>query len=66
MAVIAIFTYDAKPGRMGDFMAKLQAAAHSKFNSRVRPKVIRLFRRTVPGPDSGPLVLMIEYEDMAA
>jgi hypothetical protein len=65
MAVIAIFTYNVKPGRMGDFIAKLRAA-HSKFNSKLMPKIIRLFRRTVPGPDTGPLVLMIEYENMAA
>jgi hypothetical protein len=66
MAVIAIFTYDVKPGRMGDFMAKLQAAAHSKFNSKVMPKIIRLFRRTVPGPDTGPVVLMNDYENSNA
>jgi hypothetical protein len=66
MAMIAIFTYDVKPGRMGDFTAKLQAAAHSKFNGKVMPKVIRLFRRTVPGPDTGLVALMIEYENMAA
>lgn len=51
---------------MGDVMAKLQAAAHSKFNSKIMPKVIRLFRRTVPGLDNGPLELMIEYENVAA
>ncbi len=27
MAVMAIFTYEVKPGRMGDFMAKLKQAA---------------------------------------
>ena len=66
MAVLAIFTYDVKPGRMKDFMGKLQAAASAKFNSKVMPKGIRLFRRTVPGPDTGPVVLIIEYENMAA
>jgi hypothetical protein len=66
MTVLAIFKYDVKPGRMGDFMAKLEAAAAPRFNSPVMPKSIRLFRSTVPGPDTGPLILMIEYPDMAA
>jgi hypothetical protein len=29
------------------------------------PKSVRLFRSTVPGPDT-ELILMLEYEDMAA
>ncbi|HEX5417270.1 MAG TPA: hypothetical protein VFZ25_16520 [Chloroflexota bacterium] len=66
MAVIAIFTYDVKPGRLGDFLAKLQAAADPKFDSPVMPQSVRLFRSTVPGPDTGPVILMIEYPDMAA
>jgi hypothetical protein len=66
MAVIAIFKYDVKPGRMADFMAKLGEAASPKFNSRAMPKSVRLLRSTVPGPDTGPVILMIEYEDMAA
>ena len=64
MAVFAIFTYDVKPGRMNDFLAKLGEAASLKFNSSVMPKSVRLFRNTVPGPDTGPVI--IEYEDMAA
>jgi len=64
--VLAIFKYDVKPGRMADFMAKLQAAADTKFNSPVMPAAVRLFRSTVPGPDTGPVILMIEYPDMAA
>jgi len=66
MAVIAVFKYQVKAGRMPDFMAKLQQAAHPRFNSRVMPKSFRLFRSTVPGPDTGPVIMMIEYEDMAA
>jgi hypothetical protein len=66
MSVMAIFTYDVKPGRLDDFMAKLQKAADSRFNSKFMPKVIRLFRDTVPGPDTGFLILTIEYENMAA
>ena len=50
MSVMAIFTYNVKPGRFGDFMAKLQQAAEPKFNSKVMPKTIRLFRDTVPAP----------------
>ncbi|HEX4168005.1 MAG TPA: hypothetical protein VHZ55_21275 [Bryobacteraceae bacterium] len=64
--VLAIFKYDVKPGRMADFMAKLQTASQPKFNSPVMPSTIRLFRSTVPGPDTGPVILMIEYPDMAA
>jgi hypothetical protein len=30
------------------------------------PQSVRLFRNTVPGPDTGPLILVIEYADMAA
>jgi len=66
MAVIAIFTYDVKPGRMNDFMEKLGKAASPQFNSPVMPKSVRLFRNTVPGPETGAVILMIEYEDMAA
>jgi len=65
MAVIAIFKYDVKPGRQADFMKKLAEAAAEKFVSPVMPKSIRLFRSSVPGPDHG-VILMIEYEDMAA
>jgi len=66
MSVLAIFTYDVKPGRMQDFLAKLKQAADAKFNSPVMPKSVRLFRNTVPGPDTGSVLLVIEYEDMAA
>jgi len=66
MPVLAIFKYDVKPGRLPDFMAKLQTAAGGKFDSPVMPKSVRLFRSTVPGPDTGPVILVIEYEDMAA
>ncbi len=66
MAVLAIFKYDVKPGRMADFLAKLQEAASPRFTSKVMPKAIRLWRSTVPGPDTGPLLLAIEDEDMAA
>jgi hypothetical protein len=65
MTVLAVFKYDIKPGRIGDFMAKLQAAA-PRFNSPVMPQSVRLFRSTVPGPDTGPVILMIEYADMGA
>jgi len=65
MAVIAIFKYEVKPGRLGDFMAKLAEAAEEKFKSGVMPKSVRIFHSTVPGPDTG-VILMIEYEDMAA
>ena len=64
--VLAIFRYDVKPGRMADFMAKLQEAAGPKFDSPVMPHVVRLFRSTVPGSDTGPVFLHIEYPDMAA
>ena len=66
MSVIAIFKYQVQPGRMHDFMAKLGQAAGPQFDSPVMPKSVRLFRSTVPGPDTGPVLLMIEYEDMAA
>ncbi len=66
MAVFAIFTYGVKPGRLNDFMAKLGEAASPKFNSAVMPKSARLFRNAVPEPDTDSLILMIEYEDMAA
>lgn len=64
--VLAIFKYDVKPGRLADFMEKLQEAAGSKFDSPVMPSSVRLFRSTIPGPDTGPVILMIEYPDMAA
>jgi len=64
--VLAVFKYEVKPGRMNDFMAKLQRAASPDFNSPVMPRGIRLMRNTVPGPDTGAVYLMIEYADMAA
>jgi hypothetical protein len=65
MSVIAIFKYDIKPGRLPDFLKKLAQAAEPKFNSQAMPKSVRMFRSTVPGPGHG-IILMIEYEDMAA
>ena len=65
MSVIAIFKYQIKPGRLPDFMKKLAEAADPKFASPTMAKSVRLFRSTVPGPDTG-VVLMLEYEDMAA
>lgn len=66
MSVLARFTYDVKPGRMKDFMSKLAAAGSPKFASSAMPKSFKLFRCTVPGPDTSRVVLHIEYEDMAA
>jgi hypothetical protein len=51
MAVIAIFKYQIKPGRLPDFMGKLVAAADPKFASPAMPKSVRAFRSTVPGPE---------------
>jgi quinol monooxygenase YgiN len=66
MSVIAIFTYEVKPGRMDDFMTKLKKAADPRFKSEIMPNSFRLFRSTVPGPDTGSVIIMIEYDDMAA
>ena len=66
MAVIARFIYEVKPGRFDDFMAKLQEAAGRRFNSDVMPKSVRLFRKSVPGPDTAQIILHIEYNDMGA
>jgi hypothetical protein len=65
MAVLAIFKYEVKPGRLPDFMKKLAEAADPKFTSPVMPKSVRVLRTTVPGPDTG-VIVMLEYEDMAA
>lgn len=51
---------------MNDFLAKLALAGSERFNSPVMPKSFKLFRSTVPGPDTGTVILHIEYEDMAA
>ena len=64
MSVLAIFRYDVKPGRTGDFIEKLQKAAGPEFNSEAMPKAVRIFRSSVPGPDTAGLILVIEYEDM--
>lgn len=66
MTVIAKFIYDVAPGRMADFMAKIAEASSARFESPVMPKSFRLFRSTVPGPDTGQVVMLIEYADMAA
>jgi hypothetical protein len=65
MSVIAVFKYDVKLGRLPVFLKKLAQAAEPKFDSPAMPKSVRMFRSTVPGPDHG-VILMIEYEDMAA
>ncbi len=64
--VLAIYKYDVQPGCMPHFMAKLKAATDSKFDSPTMPRVARLFRSTVPGPDTGPVCLILEYPDIAA
>jgi hypothetical protein len=45
---------------MDDFIAKLGQAADPRFASDVMPKSFRLFLSTVPGPDTGPVIIMIE------
>src|SRR5260221_8810197 len=65
MSVTAISNYDVRRGRLRDSLKNLAQAAEPKFNSPVMAKSIRMFRSTVPGPDHG-VILMIEYEDMAA
>ncbi len=65
MAVFALFKYEVKPGRLPDFLKKLAEAAEAKFTSPVMPKSVRILRTTVPGPDTG-VIVMLEYEDMAA
>jgi hypothetical protein len=47
-------------------MAKLGEAASPKFNSRAMPNGVRIMRSAVPGPETAGVVLMIEYNDMAA
>jgi hypothetical protein len=44
MAVLAIFTCDVKPGRLPDFLAKLEAA-DPKLNSPVMPQITALAER---------------------
>lgn len=66
MAIVAVFTYEVRPGRFDDFMAKLQKAAGPEFNSPVMPKAVRLFSNAVPEPDTASLILHIEYDNMAA
>jgi hypothetical protein len=66
MAVIAKLIYEVKPGRLADFMAKLAQAADPRFNSPAMPTSFRLSRSTVPGPDTGHIVMLIEYDNMAA
>ena len=66
MSAYAVFRYAVKPGRMNDFMAKLGEAASPKFDSPVMPNSVKLLRSAVPGPDTGGITLVIEYDDMAA
>lgn len=66
MSVFALFRYDVKPGHMADFLAKLGDAASPRFDSPIMPKSVKLLRSAVPGPDTGGINLLIEYEDMAA
>jgi len=66
MTVLAMFRYEVKPGRMADFLAKLQLAADPRFNSPAMPSRVTLYRNLVPGPDTAGVTLAIEYPDMAA
>ena len=66
MSVLVRFIYEVRPGRFQDFMAKLGKAASPEFNSSSMPGSVRLFRNSVPGPDTSQVILHIEYEDMAA
>jgi hypothetical protein len=65
VTVFALFKYEVKPGRLPDFLKKLAEAAEPKFTSPMMPKSVRVLRATVPGPDTG-VIVMLEYEDMAA
>lgn len=66
MTVLALFRYEVKPGRMDDFLVKLRQAGDPRFDSPVMPARVTLYRSLVPGPDTGGVVLAIEYPDMAA
>jgi hypothetical protein len=66
MSVLARFVYEVKPGRFTDFMSKLAVAGSAKFAGPVMPRSFKLFRSTVPGPDTSFVILHIEYDDMAA
>lgn len=66
MAVIARFVYEIKPGRFDDFMAKLREAAGPRYSSEIMPNTVRLFRNSVPGPDTTQIIMHIEYDDMSA
>ena len=66
MSVLVRFIYEVKPGRFNDFMTKLQEAASPKFTSETMPMAVKLYRNSVPGPDTSQVVLHIEYKDMAA
>jgi hypothetical protein len=66
MAVVAIYRYAIKPGRLPNFMAKLGEAASPKFASRAMPCAVRVMRSIVPGPETAGVVVMVEYDDMAA
>ncbi len=66
MSVLAIFRYEVKPGRMADFGAKLARAASAEFDSPAMPLSAKLYKNSVPGPDTAGVVLVLEYADMAA
>ncbi len=66
MTVLAIFRYEIALGRIGDFMFKLNQASSADFDSPSMPKTARLFRSTVPGPDTAGVTLILEYQDMTA
>ena len=66
MSVLVRFIYEVKLGRFNDFMAKLEEAASPKFTSETMPSAVKLYRNSVPGPDTGQVILHIEYKDMAA
>ena len=60
--MLVIFRYDVALSGLSDFLAKLGEAGNPRFSSPVMPKSVRLFRSSVPGPDTAGLTLMIEYQ----
>ena len=66
MTVIAHFHYQIQPGRMEEFGVKLKAAAGPRFASEQMPEAIRFYRCIVPGTGGNPLLMDIEYPNLAA
>jgi hypothetical protein len=66
MAVIEIYTYEVKPGRLDDFLADVRQLEQVLARVDVGLSGMRVLRYLVAGADSGRVALLFENVDLAS